>query len=287
MFSRSKPPPPAGTLPEEWPIDASDFAAYYRFSPAALALRECVRLRAVRTIDLPDPILDVGCGDGLFARLAYPGRRTWGIDINPTEVQRAQASSSYTTLICGNICGVDLPAGFFGSAIANCSLEHVPDLHGALTNIRHSLRDDGRFALIVPTPHWTRSLATAHALDILGLRGLSRAYGEALDRVFSHVHLYDEATWAKVLDRAGFEDVVCETIVTPPSSWAFDLMLYPSFLGFLTKKLTGRWVMAPTLRPLTVDTARAVVNAVGALAPKSGVPGEFLLVCRPRKGAAR
>ncbi len=263
----------------EFPIDPDDFASYYAFAPAALALRECIRLRAARTVDLEEPILDVGCGDGLFAQLAYPGKQSWGIDINPSEVQRAQATGAYKTLICGNICRVDLPKGFFGSAIANCSLEHVPDLHDALVNIRGALKPGARFVLIVPTPDWTRWLATAEVLASLGLRGVSRAYGQALDKVFSHVHLYDEAEWRARLERAGFGQVECTTIVERPTSWAFDLMLYPSLLGYATKKLTGRWVLAPGLRFVTVDVARALLDALGAMAPKRGGAGEYLLSC--------
>jgi SAM-dependent methyltransferase len=266
----------------EWPVDARDFAAYYRFAPAALALRECARLRAVREIELDEPILDVGCGDGLFARLAYPGRQTWGIDINPSEVQRAQATQSYSTLICGNICAVDLPRGFFSSAIANCSLEHVPDLRGALTNIRGTLKPGARFVLIVPAPTWTSELATVELLDRLGLHGLARAYGDGLDKVFSHIHLHDESAWVKFLEEAGFEEVTSRPIVDRGTAWAFDVMLYPSLFAYFTKKLTGRWVLMPGLRLLSVDIVRAVLNAWGGRVPKGRSPGEYLLVCKAR-----
>ncbi len=266
----------------EWPVNARDFAAYYRFAPAALALRECARLRAVREIELDEPILDVGCGDGLFARLAYPGRQSWGIDINPSEVQRAQATQTYNTLICGNICAVDLPRQFFSSAIANCSLEHVPDLRGALVNIRSALRPGSKFVLIVPTPNWTSQLATAELLERVGLHGLARAYGEGLDKVFSHIHLYDEAAWVKLLEDVGFDQVESQPIVGRGTSWAFDLMLYPSLVAYFTKKLTGRWVLFPGLRLLTVDAVRAALNAWGGRVPKGEDPGEFLLTCRAR-----
>jgi SAM-dependent methyltransferase len=269
----------------EFPLDPHDFAAYFSFAPAALALRECVRLRAVRRLDLPAPILDVGCGDGLFARLAYPDKQAWGIDINPSEVQRAQATSSYSTLICGNICRVDLPAGFFGSAIANCSLEHVPDISGALANIRGALRFGAPFALIVPTPDWTRRLAFVEALHSVGLTKAARAYGDALDRVFSHVHLYDAAEWQRRLEQAGFDQVQVTPIVSRATSWAFDLLLYPSLLGYFTKKLTGRWVLCPFARALEVDVARALTDAIGKLAPAGDDPGEYLIVCRA--GATR
>ena len=270
----------AGSMESEWPLDAKDFSAYYAFAPAALAIRECVRLRAVRRLDLPEPLLDVGCGDGLFARLAYPKKQAWGIDINPTEVQRAQQTASYQTLICGNIVGVHLPESFFGSAIANCSLEHVPDVHGALSNIHRALRPNGKLVLIVPTPNWTHHLVVSEALRSLGLVGLAHAYGDALDRVFSHVHLYDADGWKKHLERAGYVLEEVRPIAQRPTSWAFDLMLYPSLLGYLVRRLTGRWVAIPSLRPLTVDFARAVVNAMGRLAPAGEAPAEYLLLAR-------
>lgn len=270
----------------ELPLDPDDFAAYFSFAPAALALRECVRLAAVRPLDLPAPILDVGCGDGLFARLAYPDRAAWGIDINPTEVQRAQATSSYSTLLCGNICDVQLPPGFFGSSIANCSLEHVPDLDGALRNIHGALRPGAPFALIVPTPDWTRRLLAVEALRKAGLAGLARAYGDALDRVFHHVHLYDARGWTERLVTAGFERVTVAPIVGRDTSWAFDVLLYPSLLGLATKRLTGKWVLAPWLRPAGADLVRKLVDTLGAVAPTSDDPGEYLLLChKPRSGS--
>ena len=270
----------------EWPLRREDFLAYYKFAPAALAIRECVRLAAVRDLDLPEPILDVGCGDGLFARLAYPGRQTWGIDINPDEVRRAQATQSYRTIICGSICDADLPPSFFESAIANCSLEHVPDIGAALRNVRSSLVAGATFVLIVPTPDWTEHLLTRQVLERVGLGGLGRAYGEALDRVFYHVHLYDERKWSELLDDAGFDLVEHRPLVGPSTSWAFDAMLYPSAVGLAVKKLTGRWVMAPALRSLSVDLVHRLANAVAQRTDDEldySRAGELVLIARARE----
>lgn len=266
------------SMANEFPLDPRDFHAYYRFAPTALAIRECARLRAVRKLSLPEPILDVGCGDGVFARLAYPNKQAWGIDINATEVSRAQATDAYRTLVCGNICDVDLPAGFFGSALANCSLEHVPDVDAALRNIRRSLRPRAPAALIVPAFDWTRHMATVEILRSAGLARIADAYGQFFDRLFSHVHLYDPKEWSRRMEAAGFSDVIWYPLVDRATSWAFDLFLAPSALGFVTKKVTGHWVAAPPLRVLTEPFARRLADAVGALAPKGDGPGEYLLV---------
>jgi SAM-dependent methyltransferase len=266
----------------EWPLDPHAFAAYYKFAPAALALRECIRLQAVRHLELPEPILDVGCGDGLFARLAYPGKQSWGIDIEPSELQRAQSTRSYSTLICGNVCTVDLPPRFFGSAIANCSLEHVPDLSMALRNICGTLKPGSPFALIVPTPSWTNRLALVEALDHLGLFGLGRAYGEALDRVFRHVHMYDAPTWIRYLEASGFDQVEVTSIAQRGVSWAFDTLLLPSLLGYVNKRMTGRWILVPGLRTLSVDIMRGALNALGTRIGDAQEGAEYLIVCRAR-----
>jgi hypothetical protein len=63
-------------------------------------------------------------------------------------------------------------------------------------------------------------------------------------------------------------------------------MLYPSLLGYFTKKLTGRWVISPSLRVLSVDAVRAALNAWGGrVPPKPEAAAEFLLVCRAREGS--
>ena len=267
----------------EWPLDPNDFAAYYRFSPTALAVRECLRLRAVRKFDLEPPILDIGCGDGLFATLAYPGKQVWGIDVNLTEIRRAQSTAAYNALICGSITDVTLPTGFFRSAIANCSLEHVPDLERALRNIHRALEASAEFITIVPTPQWTRLLAIPELLRRNGFEGLADAYGRALDSIFFHVHLYDGDEWTRRLETAGFAVTSIETLTSRRSSWVFDALLYPSLVGWLTKKLTGKWVIAPALRNLTVDTARGIVNRLAAGVEDSDDGSEYLIVAEAMK----
>jgi SAM-dependent methyltransferase len=263
----------------EWPLDADDFAAYYRFAPAALAVRECLRLRAVRRHDLDEPILDIGCGDGIFARLAHPNKHIWGIDVNPTEIRRAQATAAYNTLVCGSITNVDLPRGFFKGAIANCSLEHVAPIDDALANICRALAPGARFILIVPTPEWTRLLAIPDALRKVGLPTVAEAYGKGLDNVFHHVHLYDSARWSRLLEKAGFEVRSVETLTSRRSSVMFDLLMYPSLAGWVTKKITGKWVISPMLRSLTADVARGFIDRIASQIADGDDGSEYLIVC--------
>ncbi|MCC6876162.1 MAG: class I SAM-dependent methyltransferase [Sandaracinaceae bacterium] len=257
------------------------FADYFAYAPAALALRECVRLAAMRGVELPEPILDVGCGDGVFARLCYPERQVWGIDVNPSEIRRAQSTATYSTLICGSITTSDLPQGYFKSAIANCSLEHVPDIAGAFRTISGALAKDAPFVLIVPTPDWTHELLIPRILEVAGLSGLARFYRDGLDRIFYHVHLYDEARWRELLEEAGFAVDHVEPIVSSGVAGAFDVLLYPSVSGWITKRLTGRWTLMPPLRRALSGLPKQVVRGLAAALGRTPTkPGEYVIHAR-------
>ena len=241
---------------EEHPPRGSEFSflefhEYFAHVPTALAIKECVRLKRMKELPIVGPVLDVGCGDGLFTSLAHPGIDAWGIDINEREAARAQSSKAYRQVICQSITDTHaLPSSFFATCIANCSLEHVPDIRAALRTIRRSMRVGGVFYLIVPAPEWTRTLPMRKALDSTGLGDLGRAYGAALDAQFAHHHIYDAAKWTELLNEAGFGDVEHEPLGSDGSQAAFEAALLPSTVGYVVKKVTGHWVLASSLRKL-------------------------------------
>jgi hypothetical protein len=125
-------------------------------------------------------------------------------------------------------------------------------------------------------------LSIHSALSRLGLHAIARAYGDALDKIFFHVHLHEEDWWRARLDEAGFTTEEVRPLVQRSTSWAFDLLLPPSLIGYVTKKLTGRWVLAPALRPFTADLVRRLITAVADQIPDDGRAGEYLIFTRAR-----
>jgi len=280
----SLPPLSARLLAEHPPTGAEfsflEFFEYFPHVPTALAIKECVRLKRVKELPIIGPVLDVGCGDGLFTTLAHPGVDSWGIDINEREAARAQASRAYQQVICQSITDTRaLPANFFSTCIANCSLEHVPDIQAALRTIRASMRQGGIFYLMVPEPRWTETLPLRRALSRVGLDDVGRAYGAALDAQFAHHHLYDAARWGELLTEAGFGHVEHEPLGSDGSQAAFEASLIPSTVGYVTKKATGHWVLASSLRRLYAWPVFRAVHYLTTANP-SGKGAEILLACR-------
>jgi len=260
-------------------ITLEDFERYFPHTPAALCIKECARLSVMRRYHCPGPVLDVGCGDGLFARMAFDDVDVWGIDIDAAEGRWAAASKAYTQVILGDVTHVTLPETFFATCVANCSLEHVPRIDLALKNILRSLRPGGLAYLFVPAAGWARHLTSARVLTELGATALGARIESSIDHVFKHHHLYDEQGWRRVVEQSGLEVVEAVPVLSTASTVAFEAFLLPSLAGLLNKRLTTRWTNFPSARKLF---ARPVYEAIRAIMDRSdpSPTAEFLLVAR-------
>ncbi|HEX2672890.1 MAG TPA: class I SAM-dependent methyltransferase [Polyangiaceae bacterium] len=263
-------------LPE---VTLEDFKRYFPHTPAALCIKECARLSVMRRYPCPGPVLDVGCGDGLFARIAFDDVDVWGIDIDAAEGRWAAASKAYTQVILGDVTHVTLPENFFATCVANCSLEHVPRIDLALKNILRSLRPGGLAYLFVPNAGWASHMTSARVLTELGAAALGTRIESSIDHVFRHHHLYDEAGWRRVVEQSGLEIVAIEPALSTATTVAFEAFLLPSLAGLLNKRLTTRWTNFPNARKLFARPVYELIRSIMARADSSPT-AEFLVVAR-------
>jgi SAM-dependent methyltransferase len=263
-------------LPE---ISLEDFERYYPHTPAALCIKECARLSVMRRYACPGPVLDVGCGDGLFARMAFDNVDVWGIDIDAAEGRWAAASKAYTQVILGDVTRVTLPEAFFATCVANCSLEHVPRIDLALKNILSALRPGGLAYLFVPSAGWASHLTSARLLSELGAAALSARVESSIDHVFKHHHLYDEPGWRRVVEESGLQIVELEPVLSTATTVAFEAFLLPSLAGLLNKRLTTRWTNFPNARKLFARPVYQLIRSIMDRADASPT-AEFLIVAR-------
>lgn len=267
---------PQMTEPE---VTRDDFRRYFPYAPTALCIRECARLSTLRRFELQSPLLDVGCGDGVFANIAFPNMDSWGIDINEDEARLAIAANAYSRVIVGDITTEALPKEHFRSCVANCSLEHIPRIDLALRTIFESLEEGGNFITFVPNKAWAEYLRSYRILDALGATALAKTLQKSLDEFFVHRHLYDEQGWREVVEEAGFEIEVLQPVLSSANTAAYELFLLPSLIGLANKKLTKKWTNFPGARRALSDIAYALTRAAVA----SGDPtptAEFLIVGR-------
>lgn len=226
--------------------------------PFSLAVRETMRMRALAELgQLGLPLLDVGCGDGLFWEVVTRGLERdggrylsglLGIDINARELRLASVRLRQrgASLEIADISDAQSPPGFgrlLGAArtvLANCSLEHVPRLEPALHNILAHLAPDGDFLLFVPAPNWTDSFRVKRGLGRVSRR-LAGLYGAAFDGFFQHHHLYPDFVWRHLLTGAGFSRVHIRGLGSRAANALFETHLAPAFAAFLVKMVAHRY----------------------------------------------
>jgi SAM-dependent methyltransferase len=232
------PPSTVGRIP-----DADELlrwaTAYLRHAPLSLTLRELNRLIAFQSVaSTRGPVLDVGCGDGFWWTVRGDEREIYGIDISATEI--AQARSRIHAELTDVSREVPFPAlrSKFEEIIGNCSLEHVPDIDAALSNLRRSATDRARLLMFVPTPRWAYSGNVQRALLAYAPR-IAMALSGALNGFFQHWHLYDAKVWQRLLEQNGWRVEQTVGLGSARSEFLFRLFMPPAFVEFAFKKLTG------------------------------------------------
>jgi SAM-dependent methyltransferase len=109
-------------------------------------------LAAYRRHCLEGRVLDLGCGDGRYFRLVWPGlTETVGVDADARVVEAAEAAGVYRRVHLAEADRVDEPSGSFDHVFANCSLEHMENLDGTLAEVARCLKPGGTLLCSVVT----------------------------------------------------------------------------------------------------------------------------------------
>jgi SAM-dependent methyltransferase len=144
--------------------------------PAFRAVLRAVESRFYFAVDLPGPTLDVGCGDGHFARMTFNRRIEAGIDPWWGPLQKAERSAAYDLVLQGMGDRLPFPDGHFASAFSNSVLEHIPDVQAVLNETSRVLGENGRFLITMPSHHFSEWLGGAQLCERLNLPGLADRY---------------------------------------------------------------------------------------------------------------
>jgi SAM-dependent methyltransferase len=194
---------------------------------------------------LEEPVLDVGCGDGHFASVAFARPLFAGIDADARLLVEARGRGAHTYLVRASATRLPFADNFFRTVVANCVVEHIPDIEATLAEISRVLVPGGRFLFGVPSQHFGEMLLVSTLLRSLRLRRLAAMYGDWFNHHSLHFHTDDPPTWLARLTRHGFRVEHWEYYLTAAAHRAFDVAHYLSLPRLLTRRLTGRWVAFP------------------------------------------
>jgi SAM-dependent methyltransferase len=226
--------------------------------PYFRAILRAVEARFYQEFTLEQPVLDLGCGDGDFAKATFNAPLDVGIDPWFGPVLQASKLGSYRQVVRGYGDDLPFPDGWFSSAISNSVLEHIPDIDSVLVEMARVLKPGALFLFCVPNQNFLPNLSISGFFDRVGLHGLAKAYRAFFNRISRHQHCDSPDIWEGRLAKAGFE-VERWWHYFPPQ--AFHVLEWGHYFGLpslLAHFLFRRWILVPTKWNLALT--RAVVQ---------------------------
>jgi ubiquinone/menaquinone biosynthesis C-methylase UbiE len=205
----------------------------------------------------PLALADLGCGDGpLFpalerAGLISPARPAYAVDLEPDRLARVSARFPWIETVVASADAVPaIPDGSLDVVISTMVMEHVPDEHAYLAEVRRVLRPGGRAYVTtvykMPWAWYFRKRAGESVLDTSHLREYTDlgAFRALLHEAgFREVALDRRLLWFPLLDpvlfrvggkvpglagRRGVLRVLRAAKVPIPGYYALELVVEPA-----------------------------------------------------------
>lgn len=216
--------------------------------PAPLALERSFECVLLSRQEMARPILDLGCGEGLFAKMLFKEPVDLGVDPNPRELERARQCGAHRELHQSSGDAIEKPSESFNTIISNSVLEHIPILEPVLIEAFRLLRPGGNFYATVPSENFDKYSIINQVLTVLHCKGLAARYRKFFNKFWMHFHYYDPQKWTKIFQKAGFKIKKVQSYCPPSVCLLNDFMAPFCFVSFCCKKMCNRWHLLPPIR---------------------------------------
>ncbi|MHA2217784.1 MAG: class I SAM-dependent methyltransferase [Candidatus Hodarchaeales archaeon] len=236
------------------------FGNYICEAPLALAIERALECEILAKQSFERPILDLGCGEGIFASVLFDEPVDTGIDINLNELVAARRYSNHIELIYCSADNIPKPDSYYSTIFSNSVLEHIPNIEQVLKESERLLTPSGHLYVTLPTNYFEQYSIGNIILSGLGLSHTAQRFRVFYNKIWNHFHCYSVSDWKLLFECAGFE--VHQTIIYCPKKIAAlnDLLTWPALFSFIVKKIIKRWFIFRKLRrilsPLYVKIIR-------------------------------
>jgi SAM-dependent methyltransferase len=231
---------------------------YLEIAPVPLAFERAFECMILSGQKFEHPILDVGCGDGIFAKILFDEKIDVGIDPLKYELDSAKQYNMYHELIEAFGDKIPKPDGSFATAFSNSVLEHIPDLDPVLKEVHRTLKTGGNFYVTIPTNLFDKYSVLSKMLNGVGLRGLALKYNKFFNGFWKHYHYYTRKDWSAKFEKNGFTVKNVIEYGHKKDCLFNDAMVPVTLPNFVVKKMFNRFFLLPGLR----KTYSGVWNAI-------------------------
>ena len=250
---------------------------YMSLAPLALAFERILECRIYAQQEIDHPILDIGCGEGLFAKVLFSEKIDTGIDPNSSELERARDLGGYNELVLCHGDAIPKPSESYKTIFLNSVLEHIPELTPVLQEAYRLLMPGGRFFITVPSDNFDHYTVISQLLTTLGLTRMAEKFRRSYNKFWKHYHYYNLENWCDLATQAGF--IVMEAYTYNPKRICIlnDFLVPFSIPAFLIKRITNRWVLFPCWRKIIIYPIALVAKRILAGGEKANQGGLVFL----------
>lgn len=183
------------------------------------------------------PVLDLGCGDGFFAEVAFD-QVDAGIDPNGSAIKEAKKRKVYKEIKPYDGKVIPYPKATFNTIVCNSTYEHISNIDEVLLETARVLKKGGMLYFTTVTDIWPKYL--------FGSLFLGNFYKRFFVKKSKHYNMYSVKTWSKKLETNNLEIIEFQHYLDNKKiMWLFDISHYLSVSSLLTKKIFNRWVLFP------------------------------------------
>lgn len=159
------------------------------------------KVAALRVIGSGGRLLDIGCGEGTFARLVGPRfEAIIGGDISLSALQRAEGSGLFRCAVDVNSGSLPFAENAFDAVSCLEVIEHVMDPRALVREIYRVLRKEGRLVLTTPNIRYLKWMLQ------LAVKGRFAATSGDSTVLFDggHLHYFTFGDLRRILEEVGF-----------------------------------------------------------------------------------
>lgn len=189
--------------------------------------RKALLRQSLAGIPAGAPVLDAGCGCGEFLLfLSGLGYEVAGVDFSPSAISKARVAVPGARLETASLeRGLPFASGAFAAVWCTEVLEHLFDVHAALSELNRVLAPEGLLILTVPYHGRVKNV-------LIALGGFERHYNPYL----SHLRFFTRKSLGVCLANCGFT----------PLSWGGVGRFWPLWMSHF---VVARKTAAPSSAP--------------------------------------
>ena len=177
----------------------------YSFIPSLSLWRGWERA-AYNKFELSGRVLDLGCGDGRYFRLLWPGcNEVVGVEISPEVAELGNQSGVYENIHIASAHAIPELDQSFDHVFANCSLEHMDHLDNVLAEVFRCLKPGGSLLCSVVTNYFIEWSILPSMIAYAGHRDAAQILQKKFLETHHLVNPLSADEWSKRFSKNGLE----------------------------------------------------------------------------------